>query len=47
VVNKKVLHESEEKMDTKMKMALQRGKNWAHVKQHYGVSFYKKIFSIS
>ena len=44
VVNKKVFHKSEEKMHKKLKMALQRAKNLVHVKQHYGVSFYEKIF---
>ena len=44
VVKKKVFHESEEKMHKKLKMALQRAKNLVHVKQHYGVSFYEKIF---
>ena len=29
-----------------MNKALQRAKNLAHVKQHYGVSFYEKIFLI-
>ena len=44
VVNKKVFHKSEEKMHKKVKMTLQRAKNLVHVKQHYGVSFYEKIF---
>ena len=44
VVKKKVLHKSEEKIHKKLKMALQRAKNLVHVKQHYGVSFYEKIF---
>ena len=44
VVKKKVFHKSEEKMHKKLKMALQRAKNLVHVKQHYGVSFYEKIF---
>ena len=44
VVNKKVLHKSEEKMHKKVKMTSQRAKNLVHVKQNYGVSYSKKIF---
>ena len=32
-------------MHKKMEMTLQRAKNLVHVKQYYGVSFYKKYFS--
>ena len=41
---KKVFYKSEGKMHKKMKMTLQRAKNLVHVKQDYGVSFYKKDF---
>ena len=44
VVNKKVLHKSQEEMHKKMKMTSQRAKNLVHVQQHHGISFYKKIF---
>ena len=44
VSQKKLFHKSEKKMHKKMNKALQRAKNLAHVKQHYGVSFYEKIF---
>jgi len=44
VVNKKVLHKSKEKMQKKLKMALKRAKNLGHVKQHYGITLYEKIF---
>ena len=44
VVNKKVLHKSEEKMPKKMKMTLQRAENLVHVKRHYGDSICKEIF---
>ena len=40
--NKKVFHESGEKMHKKLKMTLQRAKNLVQVKQPYGVSFYEK-----
>ena len=46
VDNKKVFHKSEEKMHKKMKLTLQRAKNLLLVKQHFGVSFCKKIFSV-
>ena len=46
VSQKKLSHESEEKMRKKMKMTLYRAKNLVHAQQHYGVSFYKKIFFI-
>ena len=41
---KQLFHKSEEEMHKKMKMTLQKAKNLVHVKQHYGVSYYKKIF---
>ena len=44
VVEKKVLHKSEEKMHKKMKLTKQRAENVVHVQQHHSVSFYKKIF---
>ena len=44
VSTKKVLHKSEEKMHTKMKMTSQRAKNLVHVQQHHSKSFYQKIF---
>ena len=44
VDNKKVLHKSEEKMHKKMKMTLQRAENLVQVQEHYGISFYEKIF---
>ena len=44
VSNKKVFHESEEKMHKKMKMTLQRAENLVQVQEHYGISFYEKIF---
>ena len=44
VDNKKVFRKSEEKMHKKVKMTLQIAKNLVYVKQHYGVSFCKKIF---
>ena len=43
-VQKKVLHETEEKMHTIMKMTSQRAENLVHVQQHLGKSFYKKTF---
>ena len=47
VDNKKVFHKSEGKMHKKVKMTFQRAKNLVHMKQHHGVSFYKKnIFHI-
>ena len=46
VVNKKLLHKSEDKMHKKMKVTLQRAKNLVHLKQHYDVSFYNKTFVI-
>ena len=44
VSNKKVFHKSEEKMHKKMKMTLQRAENLVQVQEHYGISFYEKIF---
>ena len=44
VVKKKVFHKSEEKVHKKLKMTLQRAKNLVHVKQHYCVSYCKKIY---
>ena len=44
LIQKKVLHKSEEKMHQKMKMTLQRAETLVHVQQHHIVSFYKKIF---
>ena len=33
-------------MHKKVKMTLQRAKNLAHVKQHYGDSFYKEKYMV-
>ena len=43
VVNKKVLHKSQEKMHQKIKMTLQRAKNSVYVKQRYGL-FYSVLW---
>ena len=42
VIQKKLFHKSEEKMQEKMKMILQRDENLVHIQQQYSVSFYKK-----
>ena len=44
VSKKKVLHKIEEKMHTKMKITLQGAKHLVQVQQHYGITFYEKIF---
>ena len=47
VIQKKLFHKSEEKMQEKMKMILQKDENLVHIQQQYSVSFYKKIDSKS
>ena len=47
VIQKKLLNKSEEKMQEKMKMILQKNENLVHVQQQYGVSFCEKIDSKS
>ena len=39
VIQKKLFHKSEEKMQEKMKMILQKNENLVHIQQQYGVSF--------
>ena len=47
VIQKKLFHKSEEKMQEKMKMILQKNENLVHVQQQYSVSFCEKIDSKS
>ena len=47
VIQKKLFHKREEKMQEKMKMILQKNENLVHVQQQYGVSFCEKIDSKS
>ena len=42
VIQKKLFHKREEKIQEKRKMILQRNENLVHVQQQYGVSFCKK-----
>jgi len=43
---KKVLNRSKEKMHKKWRSPSSEQKKLVNVRQHYGVSFYKKIFSL-
>ena len=47
VIQKKLFHKSEEKMQEKMKMILQKDENLVHIQQQYSVSFCEKIDSKS
>ena len=47
VIQKKLFHENEEKMQEKMKMILQKNENLVNIQQQYGVSFCEKIVSKS
>ena len=49
VIQKKLLHKSEEKMQEKMKMIVQKDENLVHIviQQQYSVSFNKKVDSKS
>ena len=42
MIQKKLFHKSEEKMQEKMKMIFQKDENLIHIQQQYSVSFYKK-----
>ena len=47
VIRKKLFHKSEEKIQEKMKMILQKDENLVHIQQQYSVSFCEKIDSKS
>ena len=47
VIQKKLFHKSEEKIQEKMKMILQKDENLVHIQQQYSVSFREKIDSKS
>ena len=47
VIQKKLFHKNEEKMQEKMKMILQKNENLAYIQQQYSVSFSEKIDSKS
>ena len=47
VIQKKLFHKSEEKMQEEMKMIMQKDENLVQIQQQYSVSFYKKIDSKS
>ena len=47
IIQKKLFHKSEEKMQGKMKMILQKDENLVHMQQQYSVSFVEKIDSKS
>ena len=42
VIQKKLFHKSEEQMQEKMKMILNKNENLVHLQQQYGVSFCEK-----